>query len=238
MHRERVAAASAIQEYSDLSLLRRWLRYEPGISSAEMPNVSAVDKSELPSDTSLPGAGQAGALHGVFDAQAGLAGFGLRTETARYGVQKRPDHLNVRVRSGNFRFDPIDQFEDVVLITARESERTDRVMHGSQGLMYFCQLLCIHAGYFGLGNGGAQARRLRTGRCRSAAAPLSLLQIKTPWSTRRTLSQGISELSSLLRDLRVLRGIPCFIFFPNPVFPVNPAEIFFVFIFHAGSACK
>lgn len=82
------------------------------------------------SDSGLPGARQAGALNGVFDAQTSLAGFGLGTKTARDRVQKRADDLNVRMGSGQFRFHPIDQLEHIVLITARESERTDRVVHG------------------------------------------------------------------------------------------------------------
>jgi len=32
--------------------------------------------------------------------------------------------------SGQFRFHPINQFEHILLITAREGERTDRVVHG------------------------------------------------------------------------------------------------------------
>ena len=96
------------------------------------------------SDSGLPGARQAGPLHRVFNAQAGFAAFGMRAKAARNRVQERADDLNVRMRAGNLRFDPIDRLEHVVLITARESERTDRVVHGRQSLVYFCQLLGIH----------------------------------------------------------------------------------------------
>ena len=82
------------------------------------------------SDSGLPGARQAGALEDVFDAQASLAGFRLGTKTARNRIQERVDDLNVRMGSGQLRFHPIYQFEHVLLITAREGERTDRVMHG------------------------------------------------------------------------------------------------------------
>ena len=82
------------------------------------------------SDSGLPGARQAGALEDVFDAQASLAGFRLCTKTARDRVEERVDDLNVRMGSGELRFHPIDQLEHVLLITAREGERTDRVMHG------------------------------------------------------------------------------------------------------------
>src|SRR4029079_16008379 len=82
------------------------------------------------SDTGLPGARQASALQNVFDAQASLTGFRLGTKTARNRVQERVDDLNVRMGSGELRFHPIDQLEHILLITAREGERTDRVMHG------------------------------------------------------------------------------------------------------------
>ena len=71
--------------------------------------------------------------------------------------------------SGELRFDPIDQLEHVVLITAREGERTDRVVHGWQSLVYFCQLLGIHANYCGPGNSNAQAFRAKLPR-RSGSA--------------------------------------------------------------------
>ena len=82
------------------------------------------------SDAGLPGARQASALEDVFDAQASLAGFRLGTKTARNRIQERVDDLNVRMGSGELRFHPIDQLEHVLLITAREGERTDRVVHG------------------------------------------------------------------------------------------------------------
>jgi hypothetical protein len=41
-------------------------------------------------------------------------------------------------------FDPIDQLEHVVLITPRESERTDRLVHGAQGLMDSVQVCGFH----------------------------------------------------------------------------------------------
>jgi len=82
------------------------------------------------SDSGLPGARQAGALEDVFDAQASLAGFRRGTKTARNRIQERVDDLNVRMGSGQFRFHPINQFEHILLITAREGERTDRVVHG------------------------------------------------------------------------------------------------------------
>ena len=89
---------------------------------------------------------------------------GCGTKTARDRIQERVDDLNVRMRSGELRFDPIDQLEHVVLITAREGERTDRVVHGSQSLVYFCQLLGIHGDYSGPRSNCASAQ------LRSAAA--------------------------------------------------------------------
>ena len=130
---------------------------ERGCAAAE----AALDRGRR-SDSGLPGARQAGPLDGIFDAQAGLAALRMRTKTTRDGVQERADDLNVRVRAGNLRLDAIDQLEHVFLITARESERTDRVVHGRQSLVYFCQLLGIHGVYFGPRFRSAQARRLRT----------------------------------------------------------------------------
>jgi len=96
------------------------------------------------SDPVLPGARKAGALDCVLDDQASLAGFRLGTKTAGDRVQKRAHERNVRVPGTEFRFHPIDELKHVVLIAPRESERSDRLMHGAQGLMDPIQVCGFH----------------------------------------------------------------------------------------------
>ena len=83
---------------------------------------------------------------------------------------------------GQLRFDPIDQFVDIVLITAWEGERTDRVVHGCERLMYFGELLLVHTCNFGPKTRNLQLRKLSPERMRTHL--LQLIGLKAPLSQR------------------------------------------------------
>lgn len=105
-------------------------------------------------------------LNCVFEHHAGLAGLRLGSKTARDRVEKRADHLHVRVPGVQLRLDAVDELEHVLLITARESERADRLLHGGESLVDLSKLRSIHALEFEPLAGRDQARIQRAGGLR------------------------------------------------------------------------
>lgn len=79
-------------------------------------------------------------LNRDFERQAGLAGLRLCAKTARDRIEERADDLHVRVCGVQLRLDALDELEHVLLITARESERADRLLHGGESLMDLSEL--------------------------------------------------------------------------------------------------
>jgi hypothetical protein len=128
-----------------------------------MPKHGSI-RAQPRSDACLPGAGQTGALQHFFQTQTSLSGFRLVAKAPCDRIDKCADGMCVRMRSGQLRFDAIHQLEHVVLIAAGEGERTDRVVHGGESLVYFSQLLCIHASNCGPAYADAQARHCDWGR--------------------------------------------------------------------------
>ena len=79
-------------------------------------------------------------LNRVLEHQTGLAGLRLCAKTARDRIEERGDHLHVRMGGVQLRLDAFDEFEHVLLIAARESERADRLLHGGESLMDLSKL--------------------------------------------------------------------------------------------------
>ncbi len=56
--------------------------------------------------------------------------------------------MHTRARQTELGLDPVDELEQVILITAREGERADRVLHGGQSLVYYGQVSAVHGAKF------------------------------------------------------------------------------------------
>src|SRR5690606_35235756 len=97
----------------------------------------------------------------------------------------------VRTVGGQLGLHPLDELEQVFLIARREGERTNRVVHGSERLVYFVELLLVHANYCGPN---------RAGRASAENADAPTLQCsandKLLGSGRRLVPRGRGRISS------------------------------------------
>jgi hypothetical protein len=100
------------------------------------------------SDSRLPGARHSSLADRVFDQEAGVARFGLRTQASRDRVQEPAHECQVRVIGMELFFDAINRFDQVILIAARKGHARNGKLNGNQRLMYCGLLRPIHGPKF------------------------------------------------------------------------------------------
>ena len=99
-------------------------------------------------DARLPGAGHAGLPDRILDGEAGAAGFRLRPQAPRYGVEEAAHESHVRVVRVQLCLDAIDGFDQIFLIADGEGHARDGMLNGNQRLMYCGALTPIHGREF------------------------------------------------------------------------------------------
>src|SRR5437016_4359326 len=110
------------------------------------PKRSACGRGGL--DARLPGAGHAGLPDRILDGEAGVAGFRLRPQAPRYGVEEAAHESHVRVVRVQLCLDAIDGFDQIFLIADGEGHARDGMLNGNQRLMYCGGLTPIHGREF------------------------------------------------------------------------------------------